>query len=104
MGKDIHTGVKLMRPKLLEISYQEAEKIIRSFGHSISRRKTLTGFVNTVTWSMPINDYETTVIKTELSNDEIKTIGNLIKRFNTDSVVFVSLASHIAKLLEKKRK
>jgi hypothetical protein len=93
-----------MRPKLLEMSFQEAEKIIRSYGHSISRRKTLTGFVNTVTWSMPIDDKETTEIKTELSNEEIKTIGTMMKRFNTDSVVFASLASHIAKLLEKKRK
>jgi hypothetical protein len=53
---------------------------------------------------MPIDDKETTEIKTELSNEEIKTIGTMMKRFNTDSVVFASLASHIAKLLEKKRK
>jgi len=53
---------------------------------------------------MPIDDKETTEIKTELSNEEIKTIGNLIKRFNTDSVVFASLSLHIAELLEKKRK
>lgn len=96
MGKDIHTGVANMRPKLLEMSYQESENIIRSYGHSISRRKTLTGFINTVTWSMPIDDNETTEIKTELSNEEIKTIGNMMKRFNTDSIVLASLALHIA--------
>ena len=96
MGKDFYAGVKFMRPKLLEMSYQEAETIIRSYGHSISRRKTLTGFINTVTWSMPIDDKETTEIKTELSNDEIKTIGNMMKRFKTDSVVLASLALHIA--------
>ena len=78
------------------MSYQEAEKIIRSYGHSISRRKTLTGFINVVTWLMPIDDKETTEIKTELSNEEIKTIGNMMKRFNTDSVALASLALHIA--------
>jgi hypothetical protein len=45
---------------------------------------------------MPIDDNETTEIKTELSNDEIKTIGNMMKRFKTDSVVLASLALHIA--------
>jgi len=85
-----------MRPKLLEMSYQEAETIIRSYGHSISRRKTLTGFINTVTWSILIDDNETIEIKTKLANEEIKTIGNMMKRFNTDSVVLASLALHIA--------
>ena len=77
-----------MKPKTMEISYQEAEKIIRQFGHSVTRKKQGDTFINTVTWSINGKD----AIKTIHSNEDVKIIGLAIKKFNSDSVVLTSLS------------
>lgn len=82
-----------MKPKTMEISYQEAEKIIRQFGHSVTRKKQEGNYVNVITWSINGRD----AIKTTHSNENVKIIGLAIKKFNSDTIVFASLAKHIEK-------
>lgn len=77
-----------MKPKTMEMSYQEAEKIIRQFGHSVTRKKQDGNFVNIITWSIDGKD----AIKTVHNNDDVKVIGLAIKKFNSDAVVLTSLS------------
>lgn len=77
-----------MNAKKLDMSYQEAEKLIRQYGHSITRKKQDGKYVNFITWSIDGKD----AIKTIHSNDDVKVIGLAIKKFNSDAVVLTSLS------------
>lgn len=77
-----------MKPKTMEISYQEAENLIRQCGHSVTRKKQGDKFINTVTWSFDEQD----VIKTNHTNEEIKILGLTIKKFSSDAIILFSLA------------
>jgi hypothetical protein len=78
-GTKMTTGAK----KRMAVSYQEAEVLIRSYGHSVSRRKGPNGLINTIVWIV----FGEVAHKEELSNDEVKAIGEIIKTNNSDEEV-----------------
>ena len=73
------TGAK----KRMVMSYQEAEVIIRAYGHSISRRKGPNGIINTVAWIV----FGEVAHREELTNEQIKAIGEAIRTNNSDEEI-----------------